>query len=221
LKRRDSSTQRSTRRLLAAVPLALALLVAALVPAACGSSGELPAYAKPSATATSITMLKIEDKTYGFRMAYPKGWVATRYTNPSPSGQTGDLEYVAAFADPDGAQADGSYLDSVQTAVYTLADPASPKSFTRKDATKLMFGTILKDMDSMSPRTNVVPVTVDGVPGWRLGYQYKVGSEVVDANSILVVKDKRAYWMTTQGGAYSWRTVAPTLALCQRYFRVL
>jgi len=196
-------------------------MVAALVPAACGSSDKLPAYAQPSATTGSITVLKVEDKVYGFRMAYPKGWVGTRYANPSPSGQTGVLEFAAAFADPKGAQADGSFLDSVQVAIYTLAHPSSPKSLGRQGAVKLMFGTILKDMDSMSPRTDVVPVTVDGVSGWRLGYQYKIGGEIVDANSILVVKGKRAYWMTTQGGAYTWRTVAPTLGACERYFRVL
>jgi hypothetical protein len=209
------------RRLLVAVPVTLALLVAALVPAACGSSDKLPAYAQPSATATSITLLKVEDKVYGFRMAYPKGWVGTRHANPSPTGRTGDLEYVAAFADPEGAQADGAYLDSVQVAVYTLARPMSPKSLERGAAVKLMFDTILKDVDSVSPRTNVVRVTVDGVPGWRLGYQYKVGGEIVDANSTLVAKGKRAYWMTAQGGAYTWRTVSPTLATCERYFGVL
>lgn len=199
----------------------LALLVAVLVPAACGSSDKLPTLAQPSASATSITMLKIEDKVYGFRMAYPKGWVSTRYVNPSPAGQAGALEFAVAFADPKGAQADGSYLDSVQVAGYILARPMRPKDLTRPAATKLMLDTILKDIPTVSPRTSVTPLRVDGVPGWSLGYQYKVGGQIVDANSILVAKGKRAYWMTTQAEAYSWRTVSPTLATCQRYFRVL
>jgi hypothetical protein len=58
------------------------------------------------------------------------------------------------------------------------------------------------------------------VPAWRLGYQYSVGGEVVNANSMLIVKGKRAYWTTTQSGAYTWRTVSPILATCERYFAV-
>ena len=40
----------------------------------------------------------------------------------------------------------------------------------------------------MSPRSNVEQVMVHGVPAWRVGYQYAVGGEIVNANSMLIVK---------------------------------
>ena len=64
---------------------------------------------------------------YGFRVAYPFGWVGTRYQNPQPDGREGTLLHLVAFADPKGAQGDGSYLDSVQVAVYQLEGPLKPE----------------------------------------------------------------------------------------------
>jgi hypothetical protein len=199
----------------------LAICIVATVATACGSSGKLPAYASPSATAKTLKIRKIEDGKYRFRMAYPFGWVGTRYENPKPGGPEGTLQAVAAFADPKGAQASGSYVDSVQVAVYQLDRPLSPGDLTLESASSLMYRVILRDIASVSPRTNVEPIKVHGVPAWRAGYQYKVGGEIVDANSTLIVKGKWAYWMTTQSGAYTWRTVSPILATCEQYFEVL
>jgi hypothetical protein len=203
------------------VAVLLVVAFAATTAAACGSSGQLPAYASPSATAASIKVHEIEDKTYGFRMAYPVGWVGTRYQNPDPGGAEGTLQYVAAFADPKGAQGNGSYLDSVQVAVYQLERPLTPDALTPATARRLIYKVILRDMESMSPRSDVKPVKVHGVPAWHVGYQFSAGGEVVNANSTLIVKGEYAYWATAQGGAYTWRTVSPTLATCDQHFEVL
>jgi hypothetical protein len=198
--------------------LAAALLV---ILAGCGSSGKLPAQASPSATATSVKIRTITDTKYDFRMAYPFGWVGTRYRAPSPGGPEGTLQYVVAYADPKGAQAGGSYLDSEQIAVYQLARSMSPGDLDIETANRLIYDVILKNMSSLSPRTNLKAVKVAGVPGWQVGYEYQVGGEVVSARSALMVKGDRAYWLTAQAGTYTWRTVAPTLDACVRYFKLL
>lgn len=202
------------------VLVAVIAMILMYVGSGCGSSGHLPAQASPSATAATLKIRKVHDVDYGFRMAYPAGWVGTRYANPSPSAQDGTLLYVVAYADPEGAQADGSYLDSMQVAVYALDRPMAPDDLTLESASTLIYRVILKDMTSMSPRSNVELVKVGGVPAWQVGYEYEVGGEVVSARSALVVKGKRAYWLTAQAGTYTWRTVAPTLDTCVRFFRI-
>jgi hypothetical protein len=201
------------------VLLAAALAVAAA--AGCGSSNKLPAQASASATATTLKMRTVHDTKYDFRMAYPFGWVGTRYENPTAGGPEGTLQYVVAYADPKGAQAGGSYLDSEQVAVYQLARSIAPDSLDLRSASRLIYQVILKGMESLSPRTNVELVKVAGVPAWQVGYEYEVGGEVVAARSALIVKGKRAYWLTAQAGTYTWRTVAPTLETCARQFKLL
>jgi hypothetical protein len=203
-------------------PLVLVVAVLSLLGlAGCGSSGRLPAQAAASPTASTLRILTVKDSKYDFRMAYPAGWVGTRYQNPTPGGSEGALQYVVAYADPKGAQAGGSYLDSEQVAVYQLARSMSPDELDIKTANRLIYDVILKDIASLSPRTNLKPVMVAGVPAWQVGYEYEVGGEVVSARSALMVRGERAYWLTGQAGTYTWRTVAPTLDACVRYFKLL
>jgi len=205
---------------LLATAAVLAAFLTTVVAAGCGSSGQLPAIAAPSATAKTVKVRVVSNPDWQFRMAYPNGWVGTRYQNPQPDGGNGTLQFLLAYADPHGAQSSGTYLDSVQTAVYQLDKPMRPADLTAQAASQLATGVILKGMKSYSARA-FKKVDVAGVPGWALGYQFKVGSQVVDANSILIVKGRRAYWMTAQSGAYSWQKIASTLATCQRYFKLL
>ena len=198
----------------------VAVLAAAVSVAACGSAGQLPSLASPTATATSLKIRKISDDTWGFRMAYPDGWVGTHYANPSAEGPEGTLLYVMAFADPKGAEANGSYLDSEQLAVYQLAQPMSPDDLTLESASRLIYKVILKDVTSLSPRTNVEPYKLNGMDAWRVGYEYRVGDEVVAAKSALIVRGRRAYWYTAQAETYAWRTVSLTLETCVRYFHL-
>jgi hypothetical protein len=190
-----------------------------LVTTGCGSSGKLPAWASPSATATSLDIRKVTDEKYGFRMAYPEGWVGTRYEIPKPGGPEGTLQYVVAYADPKGAQAGGSYIDSEQVAIYQLARAMKPDDLTLSSASRLIYHVILKNMESVSPRSNVTKGNVGGVPAWQVSYEFAVAGDVVYARSVLVVKGERAYWLTMQAGTYSYRTVSPTLAACFKYFR--
>jgi hypothetical protein len=199
------------------VCLACLLLFAS---AGCGSSNKLPAWASPSATAKSIDIRTVTDKKYGFRLAYPVGWVGTRYQNPKPGGPEGTLQYVVAYADPKGAQAGGSYIDSEQVAVYQLERPMRPDDLTLSSASRLIWKVILKDMDSVSPRSNVTKGDVAGVTAWQVSYEFAVAGDVVIARSALVVKGRCAYWLTMQSGTYSYRTVSPTLATCFKRFRL-
>jgi hypothetical protein len=198
----------------------VAALLLSVLGSGCGASGRLPAQASPSATAKSIEIRKVTDHKYGFQMAYPAGWVGTRYANPSPGGPEGTLQYLVAYADPKGARAGGSYIDSEQIAVYALGRPIKPNGLTLESASRLIYKVILKPMANMSPRTNVEPVKVAGYPAWQVGYEYEVGGQVVSARSALMVKGDRAYWLTAQAGTYSYQTVAPTLDTCVRYFRL-
>ena len=127
--------------------------VAAMLVAGCGSSNKLPAYASASPTATTLKIAKVVNDTYGFEMAYPYGWVGTHFENPETGGAAGaTLKYFIAFADPDGSKGNGSYLDSVQVAVYELDRAVQPKELTPAIASRLAVDVILKDMESLSPR---------------------------------------------------------------------
>jgi len=199
-----------------------ALVVAAVAAtlSGCGSSGVLPALASPSPTATSLKIAKVVDHKWGFEMAYPYGWVGTHYEKPTPGGVAGTLQYVVAYADPNGSMGNDAYLDSVQVAVYRLAGARRPEDLTPQLASRLALGVMLKDMPSLSPR-GVKKIDVFGVPGCMVSYQYDAGGVSVDANSILILRGRRAYWATGQSGAYTWRTVSPTLATCQNAFKLL
>jgi hypothetical protein len=190
-----------------------------LVTVGCSSEGKLPAWASPSATAKSLGIRKVTDKKHGFRLAYPEGWVGTRYQNAKSGGPEGTLQYLVAYADPKGAQAGGAYIDSEQVAIYQLDRPMQPDDLTLSSASRLIYDVILKNMDSVSPRSNVEKGDVAGVTAWQVSYEFAVGGDVVYARSALVVKGERAYWLTMQAGTYSYRTVSLTLATCFKHFR--
>ena len=206
------------------VTMALAVAIGCLVLLAstgCGSSGKLPAWAPPSPTATSVKIRIIDDAKYHFRMAYPFGWVSTRWEDKGAAGPEGSLRYVVAYADPKGSHAGETYLDSEQVAIYRLDTPTSPGDTTLLSANKLIYGVLLKDMTSLSPRSNVTPIKVHGLPAWQVTYEYAVEGQSVTARSTLITRGRSAYWLTEQAGMYSQRTVAPTLATCLNYFRLL
>jgi hypothetical protein len=207
-------------RVLRVMMLMYLVSLAATLVAGCGSSSGLPAIAEPSPTATSLTIGKVVDEKWGFEMAYPNGWVQTHYENPQLGGPEGTLQYMVAYADPKGSQGNGSYLDSLQVAVYRVDSVLQPDALTPQLAARLAAGVILKDVEGFSPRT-LKKLDVHGVSGCLVGYQFDVGGKTVNADSILIVKGRRAYWMTAQSGAYTWRTVSPTLATCQNLFRLL
>jgi len=214
--RKDSGFE--WRSVIAVLCVTLVTIVA--VATGCGSSGQLPAIAAPSTGPTTIQVRVVTDRTWRFRMAYPDGWVGTRYENPEQHAPAGSLLFLAAFADPHGAKGNGSYLDSVQLAIYQLETPLQPSDLTPQLASQIAVKMILRGMTSFSAR-ELRKVKVGGVPGWTVGYQFKAGSQTVDANSILIVRGDRAYWLTTQSGAYSWQRIATTLATCQGGFRLL
>jgi hypothetical protein len=187
----------------------------------CGGSGKLPAWAAPSPTASSVNIRIVRDTKYRFRMAYPSDWVSTRWEHKGAAGPHGSLQYVVAYADPKGAQAGETYLDSEQVAVYRLDPAMTPDELTLASASRLIYRVILKDIPTLSPRTNVKPIKVHGVPAWLVTYEYAVQGKQVTATSTLIAKGHNAYWLTEQAGVYSQRTVAPTLAACLNYFRLL
>jgi hypothetical protein len=196
-------------------------LIAVCLLSGCGGAGKLPASANPSPTASSVSIKIVRDTKYRFRMAYPSGWVSTRWEHEGAVGPDGSLQYVVAYADPKGAHAGGTYLDSEQVAVYRLDTPMTPDELTLESASRLIYRVILKDIPTLSPRSNVKPIKVHGVPAWVVTYEYAVRGGQVTATSTLIVKGHNAYWLTEQAEMYSQRTVAPTLAACVSYFRLL
>lgn len=212
--------RRAAWRACVAVAAVLAVACAASIATGCASSGTLPAIAAASPTASTIKIRVLPVKEWGFKMAYPDGWVGMHYTNPKPGEADDTLQFLIAYADPHGVQGNGSYLDSVQVAVYRLSTSRQPSDLTQQMAVQIAQRVMLKDMSSFSLRA-LKKVDVGGVPGWSVGYQYSVGGQIVDANSMLILKGHRAYWMTSQSGAYDWQKVATTLDTCQRYFELL
>jgi len=207
-------------RLCVIAVLGVTLMMCVAVAAGCGSAGQLPAIAAPQTAVKTIQVRVITDKTWRFRMAYPDGWVGTRYENPDQTAPAGALLYLVAFADPHGVVGNGNYLDSVQLAIYRLEKPMRPGDLTPRLGTQIAVKMILKGMTSFSPR-ELKKVDIHGVPGWTVGYQYAAGSQTVDANSVLIVRGEYAYWLTTQSGAYSWQRIASILATCQGDFKLL
>jgi hypothetical protein len=200
---------------------ALALCAAAVVMTGCGSSGELPAMAAATPTAKSIQLKVITIDKYGFRMAYPKGWVGTHFERATPGGPEGTLQFLIAYADPNGAQAEGSYLDSEQVAVYQLAKPMKPQDLTIEEANRLVYHVFLKDIPNVSPRANWKAFKVHGVPAWQVVYEYAVHGKEITAQATLVTRGRRAYLLTQQAGIYAQRTVAYTLSTALEYFELL
>ena len=199
----------------------LALCAAAAVMTGCGSSGELPAMAAATPTATTLKVKVITVDKYGFKMAYPQGWVGTHYERSAPGGPEGTLEYLIAFADPEGAQAGGSLLDSEQVAVYRLAKPMKPQDLTVEEADRLVYHVFLKDLPDLSRRANWKAIKVHGLPAWQVVYEYSAHGKEITAQATLTTRGHRAYLLTQQAEVYSQRTVAYTLETVLEYFELL
>jgi hypothetical protein len=208
-------------RLVAGALTLLALCVLAAAMAGCGSSGDLPAIAAASPTATSLKVKVLTIDKYGFKMAYPVGWVGTHYERATPGGPEGTLQYLIAFADPKGAQAEGAYLDSEQVAVYQLAKPMKPRDLTKEVANRLVYHVFLKDIPDVSPRSNWRAINVYGLPGWQVIYEYSAHGKEVTAQANLITRGNRAYVLTQQSEIYAQRKVAYTLQTVLGYFRLL
>jgi hypothetical protein len=214
--------RRNRTSLLTSILVGTILLVACVI-SACGNDGLLPAADRsPQPTSGTVRMKIVTNRDYGFRVAYPAGWVSSSWKRPTSSSPTTPLLYMTAFADPNGAQSKGTYVDAEQVAVYALSKPLTPSQLTRAIANRIIGGVMLADLPkATSYDTELKPTDVHGVPGWHISYEYEVNGQTVTAVSVLLARGARAYWVTQQASTYTWRTVSPTLLTCLAQFRLL
>jgi hypothetical protein len=208
-----------TAHIILACAASLASLL--LLACGCGTQGELPAATRSVAAVGRLDVQVVTDKQHGFRIAYPKGWVHSVWDGPSSGEGKGPLEYLLAYADPEGAQSGGAYVDAEQVAIYRLDKPVAPHELRKATAERIIGGMLLRDLPDLATRSKLKQVDVHGTPGWHVAYEYTVNGETVMASSILFAKGRRAYWVSLQASPYDWRTVNPILGSCLEYFRLL
>ena len=203
-----------------AVSASLLLLVFALT--GCSSSGGsgLPSQSSASASSASPASFGlVTNKQYGFSFRCPYGWL-TAAANAKPGKTSGPL-MVASWADPQGKQVDGHYLDALQVSVSELNKPVTPVDVEKHAADfKIICSEMIVQQLGRRPHIAISdpfkPVMINGTVGFRITYSYLVYATPTGAMSYLLLKGHYAYWITGQASAdtwsKAWRDLAPVMA---------
>jgi hypothetical protein len=210
------------RRILAflAIGAAAGLAFAA---AGCGASGtETPAIPNQSLRPADYTATLYRNSDYGFRMAYPKGWVTSSWT-ASPTPQPTDKpEFVVSFADPKGTQVKGNYVDAEQIAVYGM-DKVVDKAYVQShpDEFSALVHTLVGGLPGLAvPQDGFTTSALGDYPVFMLRYHYSIGSTVMWAESMLIAEGRYAYWVTGQTLSTTWNTKWKTMWASLATFKV-
>ena len=208
---------RKSLNVLALPALALLLIIASLP--GCGSGGALPATGGVASAPARLKVRMYKDRQLRFTVAFPQGWVVSKWHAPAGVPKTGDLVSTVAFANPKGTTINGRYVDAEHVSVSQL-DRAVKPGAKYPDTSRRIMSNLLHKLTDAQPTGPPTEFTSNGDPGWRISYSYTLDGQQIFASSGLILKHQYAYWLTGQSAAGAWRTTWPVLRVAMGAFKV-
>jgi hypothetical protein len=156
---------------------------------------------------------------YGFTMKYDASLKEGKSVGGTGAG--GSSVFDIAFADLKGTAVDGDYIDGLQVSVYKLAREVKPAEVAKLK--KEFQGVVSQLLGSVEAGTIDQPleaVTVNGVPGFRLGYTYKQGGVETKSVTYFLVKGQNEYQVTAQASSANWDALKSKLEAAIQSFTV-
>ena len=200
------------RRILA---LVLALAALGLTAAACGASVSTGS----SATPTSSAGKTYTNAQYTFSITPDPVFTQGKANDASGSGASSVFDI--SFADPNGTKAGGSYVDGVQVSVYKLTRALKPSEIPKLK--KEFTGIVNQLVGGLTAGKIAQPLSlaqINGVPGFRLAYTYKLATTEMAAITYFLIKGQYEYQVTGQSSQSSWTALSPKLESTVKSFTV-
>ena len=199
--------------------MALAALVLGASLAGCGSGGALPVTGQANSAPAKVKAITFRDRPLRFSVAYPFGWRVSQWRAPTGARKTGQLLLSLGFADPTGTVVKGKYVDGEQLSVFQLDRAVKPGVKFSDTARRIVMGSLLSKLSGVAIRKPLHEISVNGDPGWQVGYTYNIGGHTVFADSAIVLKHSYAYWLTGQSDSHAWRKTWPVLSVVMGAFK--
>ncbi|MBN2205257.1 MAG: hypothetical protein JW767_09570 [Thermoleophilia bacterium] len=195
--------------------LALFIGIAAAV-AACDSSDEGNGGTDGDAAVSTTTYRNDE---FGFSITYPERYVQS---DPVTSGGAGgSAEFSVAFVDPDGTEIGGLAVDGVYVAVYDLGIEFMADEVADLEVEFVsLVDELVGGLENGTVTAPVVPVEINGTPGFDVNYTYTNEGTEMQAWSMFLVKGKYEYMITSQVASDRFDEMLPELEAAAMSFTI-
>lgn len=192
------------RRLSMVVIVLLALLVAAFVLPACGSSS-----GSSSTSAGTGGTKTYTDADYGYSFEYPESWKIQEETSVDVSAGGTSTGGVGVF-NPTGAKAGDTYIDLMLVSVYklnvTVDDSLLPQL-------KSEIASVLKSLESQGTGMRVekplAETAAAGMKGYNVTYSFTKDGVPCTSTLYFLFDGNMEYQLTTQASNENWAADQP------------
>lgn len=203
---------RVRRPLLVVASTVLLLLVTGLGAIGCSAGFNLSCGETETGTKTYT------DKTYGYSFEYPADWVVQEGDSAKATAGSGSEGGVSVY-DPDGAIADGSYIDLFLVSIYELAVTVDESMMpeVRSEVERL-----LGDLESQGGWTrtaDLAETTVGSIDGYRVTYTFTTGGTPTTSTLYFLFAGAIEYQLTLQAATKNWEQKQPDFAVMVDSFK--
>ncbi len=205
------------RRLCSVWPvLVLALLAVVLSVSACGSQEKTTL---GGASGLGDNPQTFTSSANGFTFQYPDGWKIDESATTDATAGSSATSSAAAF-DPKGAEADGTFIDLMQVAVYsldlTITDDILPELETE-------IQNLLSSIEAQSADAQVASplatIEAAGLKGYKVTYTFTKGGVPTTSSLYFLFKDNMEYLVTLQAANEHWAGLQDTFGAMLESFK--